>query len=287
MDQIKTMLYHEHVCNDVLYIDATDSVTEQAQWLSKVLYYVAVVRHPFGKTPPLPVAEFISNKHDQFAIEEFLRMLHEKEYRKYKETSNPRMVMTDMSWAIIHACLKVFCNENITEYLNRAYRIVSGKATEEDFLQTRLHLCAAHMMKLNKKHATAKYCKNFNLKSQVHFAMRLFGRLVNCESLQDAICLAKNAKVVLNSEYSTPRLRKALEHIEESINTFAPNSDDLEKDNYDVDLEADKEQLLYEDEDAEPKTHGSNFHKLWTQELHSDDENDEFEVEAPRPTQQK
>ena len=142
-------------------------------------------------------------------------------------------------------------------------------------------------MKLNKKHATAKYCKNFNMKSHVHFAKHLFGCLVNCESLQDAICLAKNANVVLNSEYSTPRLKKALKHIEESINTFEPISDDLDKDDHGAGLEANKEQLLSEDEDAEPKTHGSNFHKLWTKELQSDDENDEFAVEAFRPIQQK
>ena len=186
MDQIMAMLYHEHVCNDVLYIDATGSVTDQAKWLSKVLYYAAVVRHPYGRTPPLPVAEFITNKHDQFAIEEFLRMLHEKEYRKYKKTTNPRMIMTDFSWAIIQACLKVFCSENLSEYLNRAFRIVSGSANGEDFLKTRLHVCAAHMMKLNKMHATAKHCKDFDTKSQVHFAMRLFGRLINCQSLDDA-----------------------------------------------------------------------------------------------------
>ena len=82
LDQIMTMLYHEHVRNDVLYIDATGSVTDKLKWLPRVLYYVAVVRHPYGKTPPLPIGEFISSKHDQFAIEEFLRMIHEKEYRK-------------------------------------------------------------------------------------------------------------------------------------------------------------------------------------------------------------
>ena len=64
--------------------------------------------------------EFINNKHDQFAIEEFLRMLHKKEYRKYNQGTYPRMVMTDFSWASIQACLKFFCNETLTENLATA-----------------------------------------------------------------------------------------------------------------------------------------------------------------------
>ena len=176
IDQIMALLYHEHVCNDVLYIDATGFVTDQGKWLSKVFYYAAAfARQPFGRTPPLPVAEFITNKHEQFAIEEFHRMLHEKEYRKYKHTTNPRMVITDFSWAIIQLCLRVFCSENFTEYLNRAFCIVSGSA---NFLKTRLHVCVARMIKLNKMHATAKYCRDFYTRSQVHFAMRLFGQNV-------------------------------------------------------------------------------------------------------------
>ena len=52
-------------------------------------------------------------------------------------------------------------------------------------------------------------------------------------------------------------------------------------------MEADKEQLLSDDEDAVPKTNGSNFHKLWTQELQSFDEYDEFEEKASWLAQDK
>ena len=274
MDQIMTMLYHEHVCNDVLYIDATGSVTDQAKWLSRVLYYVAVVRHPYGRTPPLPVAEFITNKHDQFAIEEFLRMLHEKEYRKYKQTTNPRMVMTDFSWAIIQACLKVFCNETLTEYLNRAYRIVTGSADGEDFLKTRLHVCAAHMMKLNKIHANAKHCKKFDAKSQVHFAMRLFGRLMNCQSLDDAFSFAKYAKIVLTTAKATSDLKDALDRIQRSINTFEEvREPDTLNDPY-LDIEEQDIEDFMDDGKEEPKRIKSNFHQLWRDELDNVDESD-------------
>ena len=57
------------------------------------------------------------------------------------------------------------------------------------------------MMKLKKMHATAKNCKDFDPKSQVQFA---FGRLINCQSLDDAKSLAKCSKIVLKSWTATP-----------------------------------------------------------------------------------
>ena len=172
MDQIMAMLSHEHITNDVLYIDATGSVTNQIKWISKVFYYVAVIRHPYGKT--LPIAEYVTNKHDQFSIGDFLKMIHEREYRKHGETMNQRMVMTDFSWAIILACLKQFCNESITEYLNRSYRQITEIATQNDLGKTLLHVCLAHMMKLNKKHAVGKKSPAGTKKSQVHLQCNFF-----------------------------------------------------------------------------------------------------------------
>ena len=199
MDQIMAMLYHEHIKNDVLYIDATGSVTNQIKWLSKVLYYVAVIRHPYGKTPPLPIADYVTNKHDQFSIGDFLKMIHEREYRKYGETTNPRMVMTDFSWAIILACLKQFCNESITDYLDRSYRLITGIATQNDLGKTLLHVCSSNMMKLNKKHAVGKKSPAGTKKSQVHFAMQFFGRLMHCTTLADAVQLVRSAEVEMTT----------------------------------------------------------------------------------------
>ena len=54
MDQIITVLYYEDVRNNVPYINATGSLTDQYKWLSRVLHYVAIVRHPHGRTWPLP-----------------------------------------------------------------------------------------------------------------------------------------------------------------------------------------------------------------------------------------
>ena len=58
------MLYHETAPRDILLVDATRTVTSNIPWLKRILYYAALVRYPFGKTPPVPVCEYISSHHD-------------------------------------------------------------------------------------------------------------------------------------------------------------------------------------------------------------------------------
>ena len=68
--------------NAILYIDANGTVTDRIKGFSKIVYYVTAIRHPFGRSPPIPVAEYITNAHDQFSIRQFLMGIHEKEYRR-------------------------------------------------------------------------------------------------------------------------------------------------------------------------------------------------------------
>ena len=80
--------------------------------------------------------------------------IHEKEYRKNKGTiTNPRLLITDFSWAIILACIREFSMESLTEYLNRTYRIITGKALHEDLHKTFIHICLAHVMNMNRREA--------------------------------------------------------------------------------------------------------------------------------------
>eukprot|EP00794_Sanderia_malayensis_P000042 gene42-635_t len=147
-------MYHEQVPNDIFYIDATGTVTGKSKGFPKMLHYVAAIRHPFGKPPQLPVAEFITTSYAQFSIRHFLMAIHEKKYRKYKaNTSNPGLILIDFSWAIILVCFGEFCMSDLKEYINRTYRIVMGLATKDDLEKTLIHVCLAHVMTMNRKEA--------------------------------------------------------------------------------------------------------------------------------------
>ncbi len=189
------------------------------------MYYAVVVRHPYGKTPPLPVCEFISSSHDQYAIGT-LRAIHEKEFEKYKHTTNPRLILMDFSWAIILACVREFCGENIIEYVNRTKRIVEGNGSEVDISKSLLHICAAHIMKAAKSNILTKYCTTLNKHSQVHFAMRSMGRLINCKILSEAVEIVKWLQIIMTTEYVNHAVITSLQYLENSINTFQDEVED-------------------------------------------------------------
>ena len=87
------------------------------------------------------------------------------------------------SLALIIASLREFNGESILDFNERAFRVVTGSADDTDLKKTIIHVCAAHVLKLNKKHATELVESKEEKSSQVHIAMRFFGRLMVCETL--------------------------------------------------------------------------------------------------------
>ena len=97
---------------------------------------------------------------------------------------------------------------------------------------------------------------------------------MNCQSLGDAISLAKYAKIVLATVKANPDMKYALDRIQRSINTFEgvcetyplndPYLDIVEQDLEDV-MDGGKEK---------PKIMKSNFHKFWSEKLDNVDDCD-------------
>ncbi len=132
----------------------------------------------------------------------------------------------DFSWAIILACVREFCGEDIIEYLNRTKRIVNGLATDVNISKPLLHICTPHMMEANKNNIISKYSTDLNKQSQVHFAMRSMGRLINCKSFPEAIKIVNWMQIMMTSEFASVVVIRSLQHLENSINTFEEELDD-------------------------------------------------------------
>ena len=49
----------------------------------------------------------------------------------------------------IAAVVEEFCKENFDEFKNRAFGIVEGKTTKEDMGKALVHVCYAHVAKMN------------------------------------------------------------------------------------------------------------------------------------------
>ncbi len=155
IDQPMAMLYHLYAKNDILFIDATGSLVRQNKRYKRILYYAAVIRHPFDLSPPIPVAELITSNHDRFSIRRFLSAIHEKECHKYgnKEKTNPKLIMLDFSWALIEASLDECCGEETNDYSNRTHRVITGKATNGDLNKSLLHICVYHVIQMRRRNA--------------------------------------------------------------------------------------------------------------------------------------
>ena len=228
-------LYNLFCQCDCVYIDATGSLVEKLPSYSKILLYQLSVRHPYGKAPPMPVAEYLTSSHSMTSIQSFLAKFREME-RSIKSGKNacPKLFVTDQSLAIILAILKEFCNESLEDYMERTYRIATNSASEEDLAKSLLHLCLAHMMQLNKKDMSRDLATKEKVEKRKakEFGMLLFARLVECKTLGEMANLLVEAKKVLLSKYVTEEVERAVNVINEAISQFPKTEilDDLDDD---------------------------------------------------------
>ena len=226
-DESMVRLYHERCRKDPIYIDATGTLTEKMKQYPRILYYCFAVRHPFGGTPPLPVVEYISSNHGVDSIRSPIIALRGKEKVIFGFNINPPLIILDFSSAIIISCLIEFSKEDVREYLNRTFRIVKGDASEMDLGKSLLHICTAHIMNTTKRFVRNKYSKE---KSKIKFALRVTGRLIHVRDIDECGQLVKNLKTVLLSEFTSSDLNRALQFLEDSINSFdIPETDSTER----------------------------------------------------------
>ena len=98
---------------DILYLDILCRISK------RTLHYKFCARHPYGKTPPLPIGHYITGSHNIESIRSFIRVIQEKERAAYQDGfPDPSLIITDYSLAFIMACIKEFCKENLKIYIN-------------------------------------------------------------------------------------------------------------------------------------------------------------------------
>ena len=121
----------------------------------------------------------------------------------------------------IIACLKEFNNESYDEFLERGYRIVMGLASKSDMLQASHRVCSAHMMQIIKQHAKELCEKNLPASSQVHIAMRFFGRLIASNTLQELNHTVRLGHYIFKSKYIDSAVLRTLEPFQIMFMTLA------------------------------------------------------------------
>lgn len=111
----------------IIFFDSTGSIHKDIPDQKKPFLY-SLVFHDTIKHKILPLAEFISTAHDQITIGKYLSSI--KSILEQNKVAQPKIIVTDMSWALINSVLLIFNNCNILNYLNYCYLILTQNKQE-------------------------------------------------------------------------------------------------------------------------------------------------------------
>lgn len=175
---LNTLKKH-HLSLSTLMLQAVLSRKYQIKTRKSLDY--ALVLPGMGKdSPPLPVTELVSNSHSVPAISHWLMAFKRKISNKTKKQT--AQVETDHSWAMINSVFIAFNKENVSVYLDRAYKI-GMEQTKEIPSFTVLHRCSAHILKA----VLQALVKKTTDKGMKKHALYTFAYLLNCTSMKVAV----------------------------------------------------------------------------------------------------
>lgn len=133
----------------ILFFDSTGSIHKEIPNQKKPFLY-SLVFHDTSKHKILPLAEFISTAHDQISIGKYLLTI--KNILEQNQVSLPKIIITDMSWALINSVLLIFNNCNMLNYLNYCFLILKKHKYElTKIIKVKYYLCSTHFFKIIKK----------------------------------------------------------------------------------------------------------------------------------------
>ena len=222
-DDRMVRLFHVLARRDIIYLDATGNIVERIKPFKRIYYYALTVRHPFGLSPPLPVAEYITSSHTTDSLRHFLLTFREKENIVCQgNPSRPKLLVCDLSIPLYASALLEFNRETVSQYLRRTFHIVTGRANTDELNLMLVHICSAHSMNSAKRTLSKLYGNN---KSKIHFGFRYFGRLISICNIEECKTFVKHGLLVMTSEFSTQTCEQSLTILQDSINTFLTKND--------------------------------------------------------------
>lgn len=133
----------------ILFFDATGNIHKKISFQKDPFLY-SLVFHDTEKHLIMPLAEFVTTAHDQLSIAKYLSWL--KNLIDQKKIELPKIIVTDMSWALINSVLLVFNNCNICNYLNYCYFHLIKKNTHlNNVIKVKYYICSIHFFQNIKK----------------------------------------------------------------------------------------------------------------------------------------
>ncbi|CAF4076111.1 unnamed protein product [Adineta steineri] len=167
--------------NVVLSWDATGGIIQEKLNSPRLLYYELSITLPgvVKEDSIVPVTFMISDAHGLVNIIAWIELFKNAYSQIFSEKHfpRPRFILSDRAQVFLIGALRVWNNETLKDYLNRAYRIVTGNSTNYDNELTNIHACLAHVLKDTRKNIN-KYIE----KKYRELAMWSIALLINTET---------------------------------------------------------------------------------------------------------
>ncbi|KYM99388.1 hypothetical protein ALC62_09890 [Cyphomyrmex costatus] len=201
-----------------LHLDSTGSIIAQPEQLStaSTIYYYAPGNIDVG---PLPVAEFISSKHDVTAIKHFLDVFNDK-LRKIT-TKKIKKVETDFSLALIQSVCRALNVMTLSSYIQYMYEKYENKTLMQGNV-TINHVCSSHFIKTVTQKIKKCYPDGKKQKLMRSIAASLLANIMHCNCVSAAAGVYDVFVKLFGNEYEDNdfnHLVKSIKIITEDVST--------------------------------------------------------------------
>ncbi|CAF1007477.1 unnamed protein product [Brachionus calyciflorus] len=199
----------------IWYFDATGSIIAKLPNQKETLLFSIVANDSKNKTS-ISVADFLTSSNVTISIHCCLTKILQK-FGLYSFFEKPRVVVTDFSWANLHALCKSFNNLEIIDYLNLTYQIlVERKIYAIGTINTVIYLCSTHFLKnmIDETERVLKYhdpVQRGNIKRKF---IKAFLLLQNSICLDEFGIILKSIKCVFTSKLKDKNYIESLARLE-------------------------------------------------------------------------
>ena len=161
----------------ICQVDATGSlvkIEKHQRDFKRILNYVMLLKDIGDSSMPgTNVTEMATSRHDTYSISEMFNLFIYN-YKKIFPSDGLifRLLISDFSWATMHAALSSFNMEDMTTYSTRVFKLSKHEVSHDHPSKLWLVSCTAHTMH--------RFCKALNKKVQfTEKELRLFGNHLN------------------------------------------------------------------------------------------------------------
>ncbi|CAH1170962.1 unnamed protein product [Phaedon cochleariae] len=203
----------------VIFFDATGSIVRKPTTKTKRVYLYSAVL-PINSGRIFPIFEMISGSHFSKTI---FTIFHD--FRVFCEEQNNKWpvfgaVVTDFSFANIHAICKACNRINLLEYLDVTFKIAFDKVVLPENIVT-IHLCCAHLMKNFSKDINECFT-DYEVRE---FYKDVMASVINMELFNDIEDCFQSMSVLLLSPVTTKIVREHLNILLRSRNDHSIDLD--------------------------------------------------------------